>query len=90
MTTVQLRAELFREMNPLLDNESALEKLLAFVKTLLPTKKTKDEAVALSDEERLNAALKMFHSDWGGDGDALEIAADLRRDVENSRTVEAW
>ena len=77
-------------MNPLLDSESALEKMLAFVKTLLATKKTKPEATELTDEERLDAALKMFHSDWGGEGDALEIAADLRRNMENSRTVEAW
>lgn len=41
MTTVQLRAELFREMNPLLDNETALQKILAFVKSLVPAKKVK-------------------------------------------------
>lgn len=90
MTAVQLRAELFREMNPLLDSESALEKMLAFVKTLLPAKKNKAGAVELSDDERLDTALQMFHSDWGGEGDAMEIAADLRRNVENSRTVETW
>ena len=43
MTTVQLRAELFREMNPLLDNETALQKILAFVKSLVPTKTPKDQ-----------------------------------------------
>ena len=43
MTAIQLRAELFREMNPLLDNEAALEKLLAFVKSLTPAKKAKAE-----------------------------------------------
>ena len=44
MTAIQLRAELFREMNPLLDSESALEKMLAFVRTLVPAKKAKAEA----------------------------------------------
>ena len=39
MTTVQLRAELFREMNPLLDNETAMQKILVFVKSLVPAKK---------------------------------------------------
>ncbi len=90
MTAVQLRAELFREMSPLLDSESALEKMLAFVKTLLPAKKNKAGAVELTDDERLDAALRMFHSDWGGEGDAMEIATDLRRNVENCRTVETW
>ena len=33
MTNIQLRAELFREINPLLDNESAIKKMLVFLKT---------------------------------------------------------
>ena len=36
MTAIELRAELFREMSPLLDNESAMTKMLAFVKSLVP------------------------------------------------------
>ena len=39
MTVIELRAELFREMNPLLDNESAMTKMLAFVKSLVPAQK---------------------------------------------------
>lgn len=35
MTTVQLRAELFHEMNPLLDNEVAMKKVLEFVRGLM-------------------------------------------------------
>lgn len=86
MTTIQLRAELFREMSPLLDSESALEKLLAYVKTLLPSKKAK----AQDADERLEAAQKRFSGDWGGNSDAKEVAAELRRNVVDSRTVEAW
>jgi len=73
-------------MSPLLDSESALEKLLAYVKTLLPSKKTK----AQDSDERLEAALKRFSGDWGGNSDAKEVAAELRRNVVDSRTVEAW
>lgn len=43
MTAIQLRAELFREMNPLLDSEAALEKMLAFVRTLVAAKKDKTD-----------------------------------------------
>ena len=86
MTTIQLRAELFREMSPLLDSESALEKLLAYVKTLLPSKKTKDQ----DSDERLEEALKKFSGDWGGNSNATEVAAELRRNVVDSRTVETW
>jgi hypothetical protein len=31
MTAIQLRAELFREMNPLLDSEVAMTKVIAFL-----------------------------------------------------------
>lgn len=86
MTTIQLRAELFREMSPLLDSESALEKLLAYVKTLLPSKKAK----AQDADERLEEALNCFSGDWGGNRDAKEVAAELRHNVVDSRTVEAW
>lgn len=33
MINTQLRAELFREINPLLDNESAIKEMLVFLKT---------------------------------------------------------
>ena len=35
METVQLRAELFREMNPMLDNDKMLRKMLFLVRSLL-------------------------------------------------------
>ena len=41
MTTTQLRAELFREMSPLLDSEKAMKEILMFVRTLNPAKKEK-------------------------------------------------
>ena len=44
MTAIELRTELFREMSPLLDNESAMTKMLAFVKSLVPAKKAKMES----------------------------------------------
>jgi hypothetical protein len=33
MTNVQLREELFREINPLLDNEDALKRVLVFLRS---------------------------------------------------------
>lgn len=39
MTAIQLRAELFREMSPLLDSEAAMEKVIAFVKGLVIAQK---------------------------------------------------
>ena len=68
MTAIQLRAELFREMNPLLDSEAALEKLLAFVKSLSPAKKAKTEA-GWADR---------FVGAWKDDRSADEIVNDIR------------
>ena len=54
MTAIQLRAELFREMSPLLDSEAAMEKLLKYVRKLAakkndPTLMTKEEFFASLD-----------------------------------------
>ena len=43
MTAIELRAELLREISPLLDNESAMTKLLKYVRMLVPAKKVKTE-----------------------------------------------
>ena len=41
MTAIQLRTELFREISPLLDSEVAMNKVLAFVRSLSPAKEVK-------------------------------------------------
>ena len=45
MTAMQLRAELFREMNPLLDNETAMMKMLAFLKGLVVAQNNQEAKV---------------------------------------------
>ena len=40
MATIQLREELFREMNPMLDSEVMLRQMLAFVRSLFAKQKT--------------------------------------------------
>ena len=84
MTAIELRAELFREMSPLLDNESAMTKMLAFVKSLVPAKKSKTE----SDWAN------RFVGAWKDSRSAEEIISDIResrtansREFEITRTV---
>ncbi|MDD6001159.1 MAG: hypothetical protein PUC50_03085 [Bacteroidales bacterium] len=43
MTTLELRAELFREINPLLESEVLLQKILTFVKDLVRNQPKVDE-----------------------------------------------
>ena len=68
MTAIQLRAELFREMSPLLDSEAAMEKMLTFVKTLVPTKKGESET-GWADR---------FVGAWKDDRSADEIVKEIR------------
>ena len=51
METMQLRAELFREMNPLLDSEEMLRKMLAFVRSLFAAQQLEQEAAQKQDYE---------------------------------------
>ncbi len=46
MTAIQLRAELFREMNPMLENEAMLSKMLAFVRSLFANQQAEKEKSA--------------------------------------------
>ena len=79
MTAIELRAELFREMSPLLDNESAMTKMLAFVKSLVPAKKAKTE----SDWAN------RFVGAWKDSRSADEIISDIRESrTANSREFE--
>lgn len=86
MTTMELNAELYRAMSEIADDRDSLEKVLAFVKSLVPSKKKRRK----SSNERLDDALAKFSGDWGGDKTPEEIAEELREGVANDRMVEAW
>jgi len=58
MTAIQLREELFREMNPLLDSEVAMTKVIAFVKGLVNVQKKVD-----SPRSGWAAAAQQAHQD---------------------------
>jgi hypothetical protein len=84
---MQVNAELYRAMGEIADDKVLMEKVLAFVKSLIQKQK---KARKNDDDKRLDAALAKFSSDWGGDGTPQEIAEDLRQGIVNSRTVEEW
>lgn len=79
MTAIELRAELLREISPLLDNESAMTKMLAFVKMLVPTTKTQAE----SDWAN------RFAGAWKDDRSAEDVISDIRKSrTSNSRKID--
>ena len=77
MTAIQLRAELFREMSPLLDSETAMMRLLTFVKGMVTTRQS-----GKTSREGWAAAAKQAHAD-GQD----KLIAD---DVFLDETMEDW
>ena len=85
---MQMNAELYRAIGEIADDKALMEKVLAFVKSLLPEMQNK--ARKNDDDKRLEAALAKFSGDWGGEGTPFEIAEELRQGVANDRTVETW
>ena len=79
MTTMQVNAELYRAMGEIADDKVLMEKMLAFVKSLIPAKQKKSRKN--DKDEKLDAALAKFSSDWGGNGTPQEIAEELRQGV---------
>lgn len=77
MTAIELRAELFREMSPLLDSEAAMTKVIAFVKGLVNTQK-KEAGI----RSGWAAAAQQAHLD----GEDKLLAADVFED----ETAEDW
>ena len=79
---------MYRAMGEIADDKVLMEKVLAFVKSLIPSKQNKSRKN--DKDEKLDAALAKFSSDWGGNGTPQEIAEELRRGVVNNRTIEEW
>ena len=67
MTALQLNAELYRAMGEIADNETLLEKVLKYVKSLAPTKEAKAES-GWADR---------FVGAWKDDRSAEEIMDDI-------------
>ena len=63
MEAFKLRTELLREISPLLDNELAMEKILTFVRTLLPPKKVE---IPKKDNSATSVSVSPELEKWGG------------------------
>ena len=73
MTAIQLRAELFREMSPLLDSEAAMTKVIAFVKGLVIAQKKEAD---IAPRNGWAAAAMQAHAD----GEDKLLATDVFED----------
>lgn len=74
MTTIQLRAELFREMSPLLDSEAAMTKVLKYVKKLAAKKQAKDETEYLMSSPAMAEIIRQGQEDIkNGRGEVVKV-----------------
>ncbi len=64
MEAIQLREELFREMNPMLDSEDMLRKMLDFVRSLFIEQKNAEKKQAL---DKIDHAFNQLHQMQGGE-----------------------
>lgn len=79
MTAIQLRAELFREMSPLLDSEAAMTKVIAFIKGLVIAQKKEAD---IAPRNGWAAAAMQAHAD----GEDKLLATDVFEDEK----MEDW
>ena len=74
MTTIQLRAELFREMSPLLDSEAAMTKVLKYVKKLAAKKQAMDETEYLMSSPAMAEIIHQGQEDIkNGRGEVVKV-----------------
>lgn len=48
------------------------------------------DACSEDTDRRLDAALAKFSGDFGGDGDARQVARELRENIICDRTIDTW
>ena len=82
MTAIQLRADLLRELNPIFDSKTAMEKALTALRDIRRTVLTDVPAVKSTKREGWAAAAKRAQEQ----GDDQLIAADVFEDDK----VEEW
>lgn len=85
------RESLFAMLNALsLSDRKWLVKTLTEQVAADENSSTTDDECKDKYKEVYDKAFSLLHTDWGGDGDALEIAESLHDSHASTRTVETW
>ena len=83
METMQLRAELFRQMNPMLDSDVMLKKMIAYVKSLFAAQQA--EQAAAQRARQAIEAMRLQSEQNGNDAMTLDDINDEIRQVRAAR-----
>ncbi len=74
MTTMQLREELFRELNPLLDSEEAMKRLIKYAKKIAAPSQPADDTEYLLSSSPMAEVIRQGQKDIeNGRGKAIKV-----------------
>ena len=82
METMQLRAELFREMNPLLDSDEMLRKMIAYVRSLFATQQSSQQPA-----QRARQAIEAMRQQSEQNGNASMTLDDINEEIRQARAA---
>jgi hypothetical protein len=82
METMQLRAELFRQMNPMLDSDVMLKKMIAYVKSLFAAQQA--EQAAAQRARQAIEAMRLQSEQNGNDAMTLD---DINNEIRQARAA---
>ena len=86
MAALTVTIDVPQEAGLFFDQEALRQQLSAFARILVSVPVFRKEDSRHDDIHVFDG----LHSDWGGDADAVEIAASLRGGRSSSRTVGTW
>lgn len=83
MDTIQLRAELFREMNPLLDSNVMLQKMIVYVRSLFADQQLGQEATRQKARQAIESMRRQSEEN-GNDSMTLD---DINDEIRQARAT---
>lgn len=82
METMQLRAELFRQMNPMLDSDEMLRKMIAYVKSLFAIQQQEQQSVL-----KARQAIEAMRLQSEQNGNADMTLDDINEEIRQARAA---
>ena len=82
METMQLRAELFRQMNPMLDSDVMLRKMIAYAKSLFAAQQQEQESA-----QKARQAIEAMRRQSEQNGNASMTLDDINEEIRQARAA---
>ena len=82
METMQLRAELFREMNPMLDSDEMLRKMIAYVRSLFALQQSVQQTA-----QKARQAIEAMRQQSEQNGNANMTLDDINDEIRQARAA---